>query len=77
MTSVASGKSVLISVPDVWSEIEVLLHLKSLEVYPGALIDATPEELADALKHPFQSVREQTILDIAEKASFRVARTQW
>ena len=70
---VASGQSVLITMPEVWSEAEVLLHLTSLEVYAGAFVDATPEELADALKHPFQSVREQTVLDIAEKASFRVA----
>jgi hypothetical protein len=41
----------------------VELHLVDVTLAPGALRDLTPDELADALQHPFPRVRERAMLD--------------
>lgn len=71
--TVQSGASLQVRIPDGWEGAEIRLWLQGMSVFPGALIDATPEELVDALAHPFQSVRERALCDQAEKATFAAA----
>jgi hypothetical protein len=48
----------------------------AIEARPGGfclVVALTPEELADALQHPFREVRERALFDAAEKFTFVAA----
>ena len=64
--TIRSGTSLRTRIPDGWEGAEIRLRLLEIALHWGALLDLTAEELADALAHPFQEVRQEAMMDLGQ-----------
>ena len=62
--TIHSGGSLRTRIPVGWERADIRLRLLEVALHPGAFLDLTPEELTDALAHPFQEVREQALMAV-------------
>lgn len=71
--TVQSGASVRVPIPLGWEDAEIRLWLQAMKVDPGAFTGVAPGVWADALAHALQEVREQALLDMADKSAYESA----
>ena len=60
-----SGATFVVEMRAGYEDARVRLRLQGLVIAPGTLANLTPEELAGALAHPLQSVREAALMGLA------------